>query len=129
MLIRRGGAEDRAGGRVEVPSPTSSLFSADLQSGYRSFRAMGSEVVVCLQGVPKLRSSSKNLSEEPRRFGGNSPLASDDLVDSLDGYPKVLCKSHLSQTEGCQELLQENFARMGRDALFRQHVELRCQPL
>jgi len=70
---------------------------------------------------PELRRRVQCLREKPSRLGSDAPPAPHQLVDSLKGDTEMLSQRDLGLTERLEELLTENLARVGGDAVFRLH--------
>jgi hypothetical protein len=70
---------------------------------------------------PELRSRPERPGEEPRRLGADAALPAHDLVDALERDTDVGREIDLRDPEWLEELLQQNLARMGRDAALGMH--------
>ena len=54
------------------------------------------QIMIRLEIEPEFRGGVERLGKKPGGFRGHASLPADDLVDSLDRNPEVLCESDLS---------------------------------
>jgi hypothetical protein len=57
------------------------------------------------------------LGQKPRRLGRDSSLASNDLIDPLDGDTEVLGQCDLTLAQGYEKLLAKNLAGVSGNAI------------
>jgi transposase-like protein len=84
-------------------------------------RSAPSQVVGGLQVEPELRCGVERLRQQPRGRGSDAALAPNQLVDPLDRHTQVRCERNLRDPVRLQELPLQDDARMGRDAVLRDH--------
>jgi hypothetical protein len=77
--------------------------------------------VSSLKVEPELGGGIECLREKPGRLGGDTSLAPHEFVDSLYGHAEVLRKRNLGLTQGQEELLPENLARVRGNPVLRLH--------
>ena len=70
-----------------------------------------------LEVQPELRGSIQSLAEKPRGFRGDAPLAANKLIHPLGRNSDVACQLDLGDSEGDEEFLKKNLARVGRGAM------------
>jgi hypothetical protein len=78
---------------------------------------MDGEIVRGLEVEPELGGGAEGLRKQPGRLGRNAALASNDLVDALNGDADVRCKGDLSLAQRKKELLTKNLPGMRRDTI------------
>ena len=89
--------------------------------------SLDDEIMIRLQVDPEFRGGVERLGKKPGGFRSDSPLPTNDLVDPLDRDSKMLRQGDLSQLQWLQELILQNFARMGWSSVLWKH-SLTLQP-